>query len=195
MNTKNQNLQALCQSAILLALSIVLGFITVYKMPMGGSVTLVSMLPVLLVGVKYGWKWGLGTAFVFSLYQLIQGIAGGDVFVYCTTISTVVICVLFDYLVPFTVLGCSAVVCTKKETVHRTKILVVFGILVFIRFLCHFITGVVIWGQWAPEGMSKGLYSLIYNGQYMLPELIFTVIVAALLMAATPIQKFLNISK
>ena len=57
----------LCECSVLLALSIVLSFVKVYEMPMGGSITLASMLPVLFIGVKLGYKWGLGSAFVLSL--------------------------------------------------------------------------------------------------------------------------------
>ncbi|MBQ7688369.1 MAG: energy-coupled thiamine transporter ThiT, partial [Clostridia bacterium] len=59
--------------------------------------------------------------------------------------------------------------------------------------VCHFITGVVIWGQWAPEGMGKYLYSLLYNGQYMLPELIITVVLAAVLINIPQMRKVLNL--
>ena len=65
----------------------------------------------------------------------------------------------------------------------------------FIRFLCHYITGVFIWGQWAPEGMAKALYSLLYNGQYMLPETILTLVAAVLLLRAKPIRKLMGLTK
>lgn len=188
---KRKNVRALCECAILLALSIALSYVTIYKMPMGGEITLVSMLPVLLAGLRHGWGWGLGTAFIYSLFQLSQGILGGNVFPYCYTTTAIIVCVLFDYLVPFTVLGCSAVVCVKKVPFSRVKTAVTFGVLVFIRFVCHLITGVFIWGQWAPEGMGKFVYSLVYNAQYMLPELILTVAVTVLLTASKPFTKFL----
>ena len=66
-----------------------------------------------------------------------------------------------------------------------------FSILIFVRFLCHFITGVVIWGQWAPEGMGKFLYSLVYNGSYMLPELVLTVVISALLLSSRQIERLM----
>ena len=181
----------MCECAVMLAMSIALSFVKIYEMPMGGSVTLVSMLPVLFVGIKHGTKWGLGTSLLFALVQLIQGIASGNVFVYCNTAAIVIICALFDYIVPFGVMGLSGVASVKKYGFSRARILVTFGVLIAVRFICHFITGVAIWGQWAPEGMSKAVYSLIYNGQYMLAELILTIAVAAALTAVKPIKQLL----
>ncbi len=194
--TKNPSVIRLNECAMLLALSIVLSFITVYRMPMGGGVTLLSMLPVMLAGIKYGIKTGLSVSLAFSLFQLLQGILSGNVFVYCTTAATQIICTLFDYLVPFTVLGFAGMFSNigKKNTNTNAYILkAVSGIIitVFIRFVCHYATGVVIWGQWA-DSMSPYLYSLIYNAQYMLPECIFTCIAAAILLRVKRIRQLLS---
>ena len=182
----NKTTQKLAFSAIMLAMSIVLCFIPIYKMPMGGEITLLSMLPISFVSVKYGLKQGLLTAGLYSIFQLVLGIAGGNVFVYTQTIFAVVICVLFDYIVPFTALGLAGIFRNKGHT----GIVGGIALAVFIRFCCHYITGVIIWGQWA-ENMSKYLYSLIYNGQYMLPEMIITCIAATILINAKPIRKHL----
>ena len=69
--TKKLNIYALCQCGIFVALATILSFLPVFEMPMGGSVTLVSMLPILLIGVKFGYKWGLGASTVFMLIQLL----------------------------------------------------------------------------------------------------------------------------
>ena len=182
----NKTTQKLAFSACMLAMSIVLSFIPIYKMPMGGEITLLSMLPISFVSVKYGLKQGFFTAGLYSVFQLIQGIAGGNVFVYTQTLFAVVVCVLFDYIVPFTVLGLAGIFREKGNA----GIVGGIALAVSIRFCCHYITGVVIWGQWA-ENMSKYLYSLIYNGQYMLPELIITCIAATILINAKPIKRFI----
>ena len=180
----------LCECAILLALSIVLSYVRVYEAPFGGSVTLLSMLPVLLVGLKNGAKWGFGTAFVFAVFQLIQGLAGGNVFPYCYTWQATVICVAFDYLVPFTALGLAGLARSGKLVLWRA--IVVSAAAIIVRFVCHFITGAVIWGQWAPEGMGKYLYSLIYNVQYMAPELALTLVGMGLLLASPQIKRLVE---
>ena len=99
---------------------------------------------------------------------------------------------MFDYIVPFTVLGFAAV---GKKKFGMAGVYVGIVAVCFIRFLCHYITGVFIWGQWAPEGMAKALYSLLYNGQYMLPETILTLVAAVLLLRAKPIQKLMGLTK
>lgn len=187
---KKTRILTLCECAILLALSIVLSFVTIWKMPMGGSITLLSMLPVMLVGVKHGAKWGLATSGVFAAFQLVQGIASGEVFVYCQTWVTVLLVAAFDYILPFASLGLTGLTSSKNGKFNLIVTNVVFAILIAFRFVCHYITGFTIWGQWAPDGMGKYLYSLIYNGQYMLPELILTLIGANILLAAPQMRKF-----
>ena len=81
----------------------------------------------------------------------------------------------------------------KNRKAADALLLAGFVIVIVCRFLCHFVTGFSIWGQWAPEGQSKYIYSLIYNGQYMLPECIFTTIGAAVLINIPVIRKQLGI--
>ena len=197
---KNSKLLMLTECSVMLALSIVLSFVKIWKMPMGGAVTLLSMLPIMLIAVKYGLKGGLPCGLLYALFNLLMGVASGDVFVYCTTGAMVVICVLFDYLVPFTVLGCAAMFRKPAEKLRPGNrqaadvlLLAGFVLVIVARFACHYITGFSIWGQWAPEGQSKYIYSLIYNGQYMLPECIFTTIGAAVLINIPVIRKQLGI--
>ena len=72
-NTRLKRVRALCECAIMLALAVVLSYIKFWQLPFDGSITLFSMLPVCLIAIKYGWKWGLGTAFCFSWFQILQG--------------------------------------------------------------------------------------------------------------------------
>lgn len=194
--TKNTKIVKLTECAMLLALSIILSFVTVYHMPMGGGITLLSMLPVMLVSIKYGIGTGLSVSLTFALFQLLQGILSGNVFVYCTTARAQIICALFDYIVPFAVLGFAGIfvnIGKKNSSINAYILKAVSGIaiMIFLRFVCHYITGVVIWGQWA-ENMSPYLYSLIYNAQYMLPECIFTAVAAAILLRVNRIRQLLS---
>lgn len=190
--TKKLNVYALCQCGIFIALATILSFLPVYEMPMGGSVTLASMLPILLIGVKFGYKWGLGSSTIFMLIQLLQSIIKGNVFVWCTTAGAVIVCVLFDYVVPFTVLGLSAFARPSTgKTVNIPKVLTTFSVLIFIRFLCHFITGMTIWGQWDDGFWGAFIYSLSYNGSYMGVELVVTVVVAGLLLSSKQIERLM----
>ncbi len=186
--------QKLANTAILTALSIVLSFVILYEMPMGGSVTLACMLPVMFVSLRYGLLWGLGSAFVTALFQLLQAVMHANVFPYCETGEALAVCILFDYVCPFTLVGLAGLL--RRVRLARLRHLGAYlGIaLVFVlRFLCHFITGVVIWGQWAPEGMGKFLYSFLYNGSFLGVEFIITMILAVILVESPQIEKFLGL--
>ena len=186
--------QKLANTAILTALSIVLSFVILYEMPMGGSVTLACMLPVMLVSFRYGTLWGLGSSFVTAVFQLLQAVMHANVFPYCETGSALVVCILFDYLFPFTVIGLAGI-CRRMSLGKIKHFGAYLGLcLVFLlRFLSHFITGVVIWGQWAPEGMGKFLYSFIYNGSFLGIEFLITFVLALILVESPQIGKYLEL--
>ena len=178
------------ECAMMIALAFALSWVTLWKMPMGGSVTLASMLPIMFIGIKHGAKTGLVTAFLYSLTQIAQAIVQGDVFPYCQTLFLVVICALFDYVVPFSVLGLSGILA------NRGKFGAYIGMVsvTVARFICHFVTGVFIWGQWAPEGMGKVVYSLVYNGSFLSVDFLICLAVAVPLLQVTQIRKLLGLA-
>ena len=197
MSTKrrlNSNLTLLTECAVMIALSFALSYAKIFEMPMGGSVTIASMLPVMLISIKYGVGAGLSTSFLYSMTQLLQALASANVFPYCETPATLVLCILFDYIVPFTILGLAGLPKNFKIT-KNTEINVYIGIVsvVVLRFLCHFITGVVIWGQWAPDGMGKYLYSFLYNGGFLSIDFIICIVCAILMLRKQELRKLINI--
>ena len=182
-------------AAMMVALSFALSYARLWKMPMGGSVTLGSMLPIMLLAIGKGNKWGLSAAFVSSLFQLLQAVTDGDVFPYCETPIALIVCIFFDYLVPFTIIGLAGLFRRLSfDKVRHAGVYLGISLVCLLRFLCHFVTGVVIWGQWAPDGMGKFLYSLLYNGEFMLPELAITLILAVCLFESPEIQKMIGLS-
>ncbi len=198
MSTKkrvSKTLTTLCDCAIMIALAFVLSCAVIYKMPMGGSVTVASMLPIMLISIRFGPITGLGTAFVYSLTQLLQAVASGDVFPYCEGAGTIIVCVLFDYIVPFTLLGLAGLLYKLKVT-KNSEINIYLGItsVVLLRFLCHFITGVVIWRQWAPDGMGKYLYSFLYNGGFLSFDFLICIIAAILIFRRAEMRKLFGIA-
>ena len=190
----------LVECALMVALATVLGFIPVYELPRGGSVTLVSMAPILLVSHRHGVKWGVLTAFVHSLIQLMLGIknlAG------CQTFRAVVGCIFLDYVLAFTLLGLACLVAWPKKPLALGVGVSTF-IMCFVRYLCSFFSGYVVWYdyftavEWL-EGFGLGdiipgmtenalcwLYSAIYNATYMIPETILTVIAMVVLAGVAP---------
>ena len=102
MSKTHSKTRTLVEGALMIALSTVLSMIQIPLMPHGGSITLVSMLPIILVSFRRGPAWSLLTAFVFSLIQLLLGVSD---LTYCQTLGAVVGSVLLDFLIAFTVLG------------------------------------------------------------------------------------------
>ena len=185
-----KNTLRMVECAILLGLAFALSFVVIYEMPMGGAVTLASMLPIMLISIKYGTKTGVSCAFVYSLLQLFQAVIKGNVFIYCSTGALVAICALFDYVVPFTVLGFAG---TLKKN-GNLGLYIGMTLSVLFRFACHFMTGVFIWGQWAPEGMGPYLYSFFYNGGFLSLDFIICILVAIPLLQIKQIRKLLSIN-
>jgi thiamine transporter len=182
---KSENTKRLVTTAMLIALSAVLSLIKVWRMPMGGAVTLLSMLPVCVISIKYGVKWGLFGAFIYALVQLGMGLP--DLMTWGMTPATWIGCLIFDYIAAFTVLGLAGLFRNKG----LPGIIGGVSLVVALRFVCSFISGAIIFAVWAPEDMSPYLYSLLYNGAYMLPELIFTVIGASLLFSVPVTKKLI----
>ena len=182
---KNHTVRRLVESALMIAVATVLSLIKI-DLPFGGGVTIVSMLPLILISHRYGWKWGLATAFVYSVAQLVLGL---DNVAYAENFLMGAGIVLLDYVIAYTVIGLSGIF-GKSRAAVAIGIAVTFT----LRFLCHLVTGAWIWGVWMPEqfmGMpmtNPWIYSFLYNGWYMLFELMITEIVAMLLYK--PLEKF-----
>ena len=169
--TKKQKNRRLAESALMLALSTILAELAVFSLPFGGSVTLFSQVPVILISYRYGVKWGLTTGLAMSIIQLIFGIQN---FSYVSGMSAFLILALCDYLIAFSALGLGGVF---KNKIKNDVLAISLGgvVVTVIRFVCHFISGATIWKEYA-EGTPVLEYSFTYNASYMLPELIITVI-------------------
>ena len=191
---KLTNLSTLTECAVMLALAFALSCAKIFEMPMGGSVTIASMLPIMLISVKYGIVTGLSTSVLYAITQLMQAFASANVFPYCETGATLALCVIFDYLVPFTLIGLAGIF-RKIKITRNVEINVYIGIIsvVILRFLCHFITGVAIWGQWAPDGMGKYLYSFLYNAGFLSVDFLICIICAILIFRKAELRKLIGV--
>lgn len=190
----------LVECALMIALGTILGFIPVFELPHGGSITLVSTLPIVLVSFRHGVKWGTLTAFIHSLIQLLLGVKN---LAYCQTTGAVVGCILLDYVAAFTLLGLACVVAKP----FKNRLLGVgAGTLAvsLVRYLCSFLSGYIVWKDygyafewmtqfgWGQSISSLGenalcwLYSAVYNATYMLPEAVLTVLAAVILCRLAP---------
>ncbi|NCB74147.1 MAG: energy-coupled thiamine transporter ThiT [Clostridia bacterium] len=184
MKTK---LRQLAESAILVAIGTVLSLFT-FQGPwaLGGGITVCSMLPLVMIAQRHGTKWGVLSALVYSVLQLLLGMNNVQ---YAPTALSVAGIIVFDYILAFTVIGFSA---SFNSIVKDRRKAIVLGIVVtfFGRFLCHFISGVIVWEALFPNelGWAPAVWSLAYNGSYMLPEIIITCVVAY--MTYTPLKRY-----
>lgn len=172
---QSTTIRKLTESALMIALAFVLDLIAI-ELPFGGSFTLFSQLPIIILAYRYGTKWGLSCAFVFSLSQMLMGISN---FGYVKGFAAWAIVALCDYIIAFTVLGLGGVF---KGKIKNQGISIACGAVFvsMLRFICHFISGVTVWREYAGE-KAAWLYSLNYNGSYMLVEALMCAVGAILL--------------
>ena len=189
VQTKKQKTRMLAEGAVMIALATILSFIQIVKFPWGGSITILSMLPIVLFSLRYGVKYGLCVAFAYSLIQFVQGIADG-IFGWGLTPVALIACIFIDYIFAFTLLGIAGILGNKKT------FSIIGGVVVALvsRFVCHYISGVLIFKSFGElwQGFSidnPWLYSLFYNGAYMLPEIVFTTVGAIILLKTPAIRK------
>ncbi len=172
----------LTESAVFIALGTILSILKI-DLPFGGGVTIACMLPLVLISHRWGWKWGLLTAFVFGVVQMFLGL---DNVGYAANFIMAVGIIFLDYIIAYTVIGFSG---AFDGLLGKTRKSMAAGIAVTfaLRFCCHLLTGVWIWGEWMPETFmnmtmtSPWLYSFLYNGWYMLAELVVTELIAMLI--------------
>ena len=203
----------LTESAMLLSLAVVLETVSRMFIPpltFGGQVTLASMLPVVLISYRHGVRWGLVSGFCCGLIEMALG-AGTVTAAFQPgffgegrmLLNAVIMCVL-DYLLAFTVLGIAGMF---RHLIPRPGPALMLGSIAALtaRYLTHIASGYILFSGWAewfftqegfpawgqvlvdtlsPEMLGLA-YSVVYNGMYMIPEIIITAL-AALLIARVP---------
>lgn len=173
-NSQINTTKKLTETAIMLALAVLLSYVTVFQAPKGGSITAFSQVPIVIIGYRYGFKWGAGTGVIYGVLEmLLQGLGN---FAYVKGFAAYLILILADYVVAFACLGIGGAL-FRKVIKNQTLALALGGAVAsLLRFVCHFISGVTIWGEYADGWKSVWAYSFGYNGYYMLFEGILTVI-------------------
>ena len=187
-NTKKRpDLRSMIECAIMIALATVLSMIKLYEAPLGGSVTLLSMLPICVLSIRLGLKWGLTGGFLYAMLQMFLDL--GKVISWGLTPAALIGCIIFDYLLAFTVIGLAG----AFRTAGRIGMIAGIAMALFLRFCSHLVSGTLIFDIWMPEGWGNPfIYSVAYNGAYMLPELLFTVIAVMILTKTPAFRHLLN---
>ncbi len=180
---RRENLLALVEGAMMVALAIVLDLLCKLipsVFPYGGSISLFS-IPLFYYSYRRGWRWGIGAGLVLAVVQMITGFYAPP----ANTLFAVFLCILLDYIIAFTLLGTASLFAAPFSNGSGRRRLVGYVVGAFgasaLRFIFSYISGIVLWDSYCPEGMSLWLYSLIYNGGYMLPNAIIAAVALAIL--------------
>ena len=172
--TTHQRIRALTEGAIFVAMAFVLSFVKLYELPNGGSLT-PAMFPILLYALRFGLGRGLAAGFLYGLLQLLFDGA------YAWGWQ----CMLLDYLLAFIPLGLCGIFKGKAWGIFPGTLIGCLG-----RFGVHYLSGVTIYRIIEPTNIpgfgtfdNPHLYSLVYNGAYMLPNMLLALVLAGLLYA------------
>ena len=209
----NNKTKRLTESAMLLAIAIVLELLSkmfIPEQPFGGQITLVSMLPVVLIAYRHGVKWGVVASGTYAGLELALGarVVGAaflpGYFGDGAMIGSALLMCLLDYLLAFSVLALGG--CLRNRVKNPGAALMGGSIIALAcRYLCHILSGYILfagyaewyftqegfpgWGAGLVESLSPAalgwVYSIVYNGMYMIPEMVLTA-AAALLIARIP---------
>lgn len=187
----SKNLRKLCECAVLVAMAFVLSLFKIPKL-FGGSVTFACMVPLVIASFRNGIGWGFAASAVFSVIKLFMGL---DNFTYVAGALSVIVTVLFDYILAYTAVGISGIAKpSASDSRLKLSVKAAIGAFVgmFMRFACHVVSGAVVWYDltkvWEADDPThivfkygKWVYSIVYNGSYMVPETIITVALTAVL--------------
>src|ERR687895_2379677 len=157
--------RVLAEAALAVALAFVLGLIKVFQMPFGGAISL-DMVPLILLALRRGPWVGILAGAAYGLLDLAI-----DPFIVHP------VQVLFDYPLAFGVLGLAGFF---QPTVRGAILGAVVAVLA--RFLCHFVSGVVFFASYAPEGWNPYVYSAAYNAAYLVPSLAIAIVAVVVLL-------------
>ena len=204
--------------AMATVLALVCAYIPFLNLPFGGGFTIASMLPIVIISYMYGMKWGFFVSITYSCIQIIMDLVlgkGSTIIALFTPSSedymglvAAIAILLIDYLLAYSLLGLGGVF---RNRIKNKTIAIVLGVIValFARYLCHILSGYIFYGAWAEwfftqdgfykignfvldlfDGKMLSLvYSIFYNGLFMIPEIIITAIVAAPVSAISYIKK------
>ena len=162
----------LAEIAIFVALATALSFIIVYTLPQGGAITAGSMVPILWLALRRGTKVGIVAGVLYGLIQLI-------ILPYAYNPWQT----LLDYPLAFGCLGLAGLF--KKWPIA--------GVVVGItgRFIMHFLSGAWYFAAIYAPGINPYLYSAVYNGSYLIPEMALSVFIVYLLQKSNALKIYL----
>ena len=178
MKNTHRSIRALTEGAIFIALAQILSFLPLYKLPWGGSIDF-AMLPILV----FCCRWGFGPGMLASCaHAVLQTLFEGGIAIGWESI-------IGDFLLAYIVLGVAGL--------FRGHFCLGATVACVLRFLVHYVVGATIWAQYMPEsffGMTMTtpwFYSALYNGAYMLPDLLL-ILAVYLALSKSPLAPYLK---
>ena len=162
----------IAETVMFVALATVLSYIKIFSLPQGGSVTLASMVPILWLALRRGPKVGLFAATAYGVVQFAL-----QPYIYHPAQ------VIVDYPLAFGLLGLAGF--------FQKHIFIGVTVSITGRFFAHFLSGIIFFASYAPEGMHPAVYSAVYNGGYMLVELVISIYVIYLLRASKVLKIYM----
>ena len=194
--SKKFNTERLAVTAVMIALASVLSIFQPLQLPQGGGITIMSMLPMILVAYRYGMLWGLGSSFIYSVIQMFLGFGTVTAFFMPGDDQQVwwkaVLIVFMDYILAYTAMCLRGLF--RKSANPSVALCLGAVVALSARYLVHIISGAVFFGAWAEWWFTDvmagdfgasvletysgfglaAFYSVLYNGLYMIPEIILT---------------------
>ena len=171
-------IRRLTEGAICIALAEILSFLPLYKFPWGGSIDL-AMFPIILYCVR----WGFGSGMIVSVaHAVLQTLFEGGIAIGWESI-------LGDFLIAYAVLGTAGLF---KGKFYRAT-----AVACTLRFLVHYVVGATIWAEYMPGEFFKmtmtspWIYSALYNGAYMLPDMVMVMVLGFVLLR-TPVGAYMR---
>lgn len=181
--------RAITFAAVCVALSFALSYVRIFKMPMGGSITFASMLPLMLFAFMFGSRRGIAVGLIYGLLQAVQ-----DPWIVHPAQFAL------DYAVAFSAIGLTG--CIRDLGLLKGKMRAQFAlgalIAVSLRFVSHYFAGVFAFGSYGefyaaeynmPVLANPYLYSFVYQCLYLIPELAVTLAVAMIVFASRTFRK------
>ncbi len=163
----------LAEAALLIAMGTVLSVFKLIDLPYGGSVTVGSMLPVLIIAYRYGTGFGMASSLAFGIIQQLLGL---KTLSYVTTWQSILAVILLAYIVAFMVIGLGGLF--RKLSSERLALVLGALLACILRFACHFTSGITVWKGISIPMKAAVIYSLGYNATYMIPETVIFVALA-----------------
>ncbi|MDR3185235.1 MAG: energy-coupled thiamine transporter ThiT [Christensenellaceae bacterium] len=180
----NVNIKATVYGAICIALGFSLSYFKLFSLPNGGSITFASLLPIMIYSYMFGIRKGAMVAFMYGMLQFIQEPYFLDPWQF-----------LLEYPLAFGMIGLAGIF-HERNMIKKAGPVVQFilgGVSVAtLRFICHFIAGMIVWKIWFDPDVNPIAYSLVYNLSYVFPDMLIALVAGGCMFASKSVRNLID---